>query len=211
MTDENDPHADRDPSEVLAEIRQEREALEKLKLTLNPQRTRALCGAQTSGGSTCRRFPLKGAQRCALHGGASPLSRLAAEKRLLRGADLAIDRLLDAISEHEGENPCPTCGRINSSRDPAVLKASIALLDRSGFAPGVRLQHSNEESSIGEVRLTIVDVDPDEKAQMKEEDRLIRARVHSSRPEPLQLEDGDTEQPSTDGRNTLVVDLETDR
>ena len=217
MSDETpakDTHAERDPSEVLAEIKLEREAIQREREALeklNPQRMRSLCGAKTSSGSPCRRWPIEGGNRCVLHGGGSPLARMEAEKKLLRGVSVALDRLLDAISEHEGESPCPTCGCNASSRDPSVLRAAIALLDRSGFGPNLRLQHSNDdESSIGEVRLTIVDVDPDEKAQMKEEARLIRTRVRSRpEPEPAQLEEGDAEQPSTDGRNAVVIDLET--
>lgn len=43
------------------------------------------CGAKTKGtGLPCRRAPLRGATRCALHGGLTPQSLAAAEKRLAR-------------------------------------------------------------------------------------------------------------------------------
>ena len=46
---------------------------------------RAVCGARTKGtGLPCRRAPLRGATRCGLHGGLTPQSKAAAEKRLAR-------------------------------------------------------------------------------------------------------------------------------
>lgn len=55
----------------------------------------AICGAQTkSTGQPCRRPPLAGATRCAVHGGLSPQSLAAAEKRLARAeAVKAVARL----------------------------------------------------------------------------------------------------------------------
>lgn len=41
------------------------------------------CGAKTRSGGTCRRWPLAGASRCRLHGGASPQSKAAAKRRLV--------------------------------------------------------------------------------------------------------------------------------
>ena len=193
-------------TQILAGIRAEREALEQIKVTLEQPRRGALCGAKTSAGTPCRRRPIKGGARCVLHGGGSPIAREAAERRLLYGVSLALDRLLDALSEHEHDGPCALCGCNPSSRDPNTLRAAIALLDRSGFGPGLKLQHTNEESDgVREVRLTIVDVDPEVKAQAEEEDRLIRARRHP-RQEPAQLEAGNTEQAKD---NSVSIDRET--
>lgn len=41
------------------------------------------CGARTRSGGTCRRWPLAGASRCRLHGGASPQAQIAAKRRLV--------------------------------------------------------------------------------------------------------------------------------
>ena len=213
MSDEtpaNDPHAELDSHAELAEIRQEREKLEKLKLTLNqPRRDRELCGAKTSGGSSCRRYPIKGGTRCVLHGGGSPLARMEAERRLLYGVSLALDRLLDALSEHEHEGECPTCGCNASSRDPNTLRAAIALLDRSGFGPGLKLTTEDREDGIREVRVTIVEPDPERLAEYEASDREAAAAAKRNAynqeldPEP------EPEQPQpTDGRNALVIDLE---
>ena len=171
-------------TQILKEIRAERESLEKLKLALDqPRRSRELCGAKTSSGSTCRRYPPAGAARCVLHGGASPLSRMAAEQKLLRGVSLALDRLLDALSEHEHEGPCALCGCNPSSRDPNTLRAALGLLDRSGFGPGLRLQHSNEEDEqgISEIRVNIVDVSPQQRAIDEDSNREVEAMRRAER------------------------------
>lgn len=48
------------------------------------------CGAKTKGtGLPCRRPPLRGATRCALHGGLTPQSLAAAERRLARQEAIA--------------------------------------------------------------------------------------------------------------------------
>ena len=95
--------SDPTPVEILTEIRAEREALEKLQTTLGQRRGDLLCGAATSAGTPCRRRPIRGGNRCIMHAGASPLARQEAERRLLLGTSLALDRLLDALSEHEHE------------------------------------------------------------------------------------------------------------
>ena len=178
------------------------------RVTLGQSRRDVLCGAKTSAGTPCRRRPIKGGTKCVLHGGGSPLARQAAERRLLYGTSLAIDRLIDALSEHDHEGPCALCGCNPSSRDPNTLRAAIALLDRSGFGPGLKLQHTSEENDDGirEIRRTIVDPDPERKAEAEEQDRLIRARLHP-RHELTQLEAGDTEQPARKD-NSVVIDLE---
>ena len=124
----------------------------------------ALCGARKlRAGPPCRRSPIRGGTKCALHGGSSPLARQAAERRLLYGVSLAIDRLIDALSEHDHEGPCALCGCSPLARDPVAIRAAIALLDRSGFAPSVRLQHSTEEdASIREVRVNIISPSPEQ-------------------------------------------------
>ena len=131
----------------LAEIRAERVKLEQLKLTLGQPRRGVLCGAKTSAGTPCKRKPIPGGHRCVLHGGGSPIAREAAERRLMYGVSLALDRLLDALSEHEHEGPCALCGCNPASRDPGTLRAAIALLDRSGFGPGLKLTTVDQEKN----------------------------------------------------------------
>ena len=122
------------------------------RVTLGQPRKDALCGAKTSAGTPCRRSPMKGGLRCILHGGGSPLARQAAERRLLYGVSLALDRLIETLSEHDHEGPCPACGCSPIARDPTVLRAALGVLDRSGFGPGLRLQHSTIEDSGGYTR-----------------------------------------------------------
>ena len=183
------------------------ESLERLlQATLGQPRRGALCGAKTSAGTSCRRRPIRGGARCVLHGGGSPIAREAAERRLLYGVSLALDRLLDALSEHEHEGPCETCGCNASSRDPNTLRAAIALLDRSGFGPGLKLT-AEDEQRIGEVRVTIVEPDPEQLSEYEASDRAAAAAVE--RNAYNQELDPEPEQPQpTDGRNALVIDLE---
>ena len=191
-------------TQILAEIRQERESLERLKATLGQPRRGASCGATTSAGTPCKRRPIQGGHRCVLHGGGSPLAREAAERRLLYGVSLALDRLLDALSEHEHDGPCALCGCNASSRDPNTLRAAIALLDRSGFGPGLKLT-AVDEQRIGEIRVTIVEPDPEQLAEYEASDRAAAVERNAYNQEL----DPEPEQPQpTDGRNALVIDLE---
>ena len=188
-------------TQILAEIRAEREALEKIKVDLEQPRRGALCGAKTSAGTPCRRRPIKGGARCVLHGGGSPIAREAAERRLLYGVSLALDRLLDALSEHEHDGPCALCGCNASSRDPNTLRAAIALLDRSGFGPGLTLRTEEEEVRVGEVRVTIVEPDPEQRAADEDSDREVAAMRRAER----QVNSVESQEPERD--NSLVFDL----
>ena len=198
-------------TQILAEIRAEREALEKIKGDLGqPRRAGSTCDAKTASGHPCRRAPIKGGSRCCLHGGASPLARQEAERRLLLGVSLSLDRLLDALSEHD-HPPCDHCGCSPGRADPTVLRAAIALLDRSGFGPGIRLQHSNEEDEQGirEIRVRIIEPSPEQRAADEESDREVAAarraerQANSFEPKPKRLT------PYKD--NSVSINLETDR
>ncbi|HET7398979.1 MAG TPA: HGGxSTG domain-containing protein [Intrasporangium sp.] len=55
---------------------------------------RALCGAKTRNGGTCRKAPLAGATRCANHGGKSPKAQAKARERLaVQAAEREVARL----------------------------------------------------------------------------------------------------------------------
>ena len=126
---------------------------------------------------------------------------------MLYGVSLALDRLLDALSEHEHEAPCALCGCSASSRDPNTLRAAIAILDRSGFGPGLKLTTEDRENGIREVRVRIIEPDPEQLAAYEASDRAALAErnaQYNQEPEP--------EHPTpTDGKNTVSIDLETDR
>ena len=198
--------SDPTPAEILAEIRAEREALEKVQIALKHPHRGAVCGAATSAGTPCKRRPAPGGRRCYVHGGSSPIAREAAERRLLYGVSLALDRLLDALSEHEHEGPCALCGCNASSRDPNTLRAAIALLDRSGFGPGVTFR-TEEEVRVGEVRVTIVEPDPEQLAEYEASDRALRAARNAKYNQGLE----EQEPEPGDDRHTISIDLETDR
>ena len=195
-------------TQILAEIRAEREALETIKVTLGqPRREGAMCGAKTAAGNPCRRAPIVGGSRCCLHGGASPLARQEAERRMLLGVSFALDRLLDAVAEHDHE-PCALCGCDPSKADPTVLRAAVALLDRSGFGPGVRLQHSTEEDEQGirEIQVRIIEPSPEQRAADEDSDREVagarRAERQANSFESQELKRKD---------NSLTFDLGIDR
>ena len=196
-----------DTQNELVEIRAERKRLEKLQLDLQQPRRGALCGAKTAAGGNCKRSPIPGGSRCVLHGGASPLARQEAERRLLLGVSFALDRLLDAVSEHHHAVPCPMCGCNPSRNDPNVLRAAVALLDRSGFGPGVTLSHTNEEHDIREIRVNIVEPDPSQLAEYEASDRAALAARTAKYNQELE----EQEPEPGDDRHTVSIDLETDR
>ena len=174
------------------------------RVAIGHPRKDALCGAKTSAGPPCRRRPIRGGTKCALHGGASPLARQAAERRLLYGVSLALDRILDALEDHD-HPPCDHCGCSPSRADPTVLRAALGLLDRSGFGPGVRLQHSNEES-IREIRVNIIEPSPEQRALDAESDREVAAMRQAN------ANAVESQEPALESKDTsLVFDLETDR
>ncbi len=90
------------------------------------------CTATNRLGERCGRAPIPGGAVCVLHGGRAPQTVAAAKARLLAGADLAIDYLLELLVP---KPPCLTCGRSDTDRDPVVLRACQLVLDRSGFGP----------------------------------------------------------------------------
>ena len=172
------------------------------RVTLGQSRRDVLCGAKTSAGTPCRRRPIKGGTKCVLHGGGSPLARQAAERRLLYGVSLALDRLIDAVSEHEHEGPCELCGCSPLARDPVVLRAALGVLDRSGFGPGLRLQHSTEDQEgISEIRVNIIEPSPEQRAANEDSDREVAAMRRAER----QVNSVESHEPERD--NSLVFDL----
>ena len=176
------------------------------------RREGALCGAETSAGTPCRRSPIKGGTKCVLHGGASPLARQAAERRLLYGVSLALDRLLDVLAEHEHEGPCALCGCSPLARDPVVIRAALGLLDRSGFGPNVRLEHSTEDQQIREIRVNIVQPDPKQLEEYAASDRAALAERNARYNQELEEREPPTtdgEHADTDGKNAVSIDLET--
>jgi len=94
------------------------------------------CSATNRAGQPCGRSPHPGAVVCLMHGAAAPQVRESARLRLLAGADLAIDYLLNLLVPLP---PCPTCGRSDADRDPVVVRACQLVLDRAGFGPNASI------------------------------------------------------------------------
>ena len=131
---------------------------------------------------------------------------------MLLGVSFSLDRLLDAVAEHDHE-PCPTCGCDPSKADPTVLRAAIALLDRSGFGPGVRLQHTTEEDDQGlrEIRVRIIEPSPEQLAADEDSDREVAAARRAERNAGFnQKIDTSKPEPEPD-RHTISINLETDQ
>ena len=177
------------------------------RVTLGQSRRDVLCGAKTSAGTPCRRRPMKGGTKCVLHGGGSPLARQAAERRLLYGVSLALDRLIDVLSEHDHEGPCELCGVSALTRDPVVIRAALGVLDRSGYGPGLTLRTEEEEVRVGEVRITIVEPDPEQLAEYEASDRALQAARTAKYNQELE----EQEPKPGDDKHRLLIDLETNR
>ncbi|HXG86739.1 MAG TPA: HGGxSTG domain-containing protein [Vicinamibacterales bacterium] len=95
------------------------------------------CTATNRAGQPCRRKPIRGGTVCIMHGGLAPQTLAAAKLKLMAGRDLAIDALINALGSH---GPiCEACGRSDSDRDPAVIRAAQIVLDRTGFGPSATL------------------------------------------------------------------------
>lgn len=73
------------------------------------------CSGTNREDGQCGRPSIPGGTVCTNHGGKAPQTREAARRRLLAGADLAIDHLLGML---EPRPPCETCGRSDADRDP---------------------------------------------------------------------------------------------
>jgi hypothetical protein len=71
------------------------------------------CGAKKRNGEPCRRWPLKGTNRCRLHGGASPQAQKRARERIIGAADLAAARLIEFMNDKR----VPYSVRLAATRD----------------------------------------------------------------------------------------------
>ena len=113
------------------------------------------------------------------------------------------------------KGPCPACGCSPVARDPVVLRAALGVLDRSGFGPGLRLQHSTDnEGTLREVRVTIVEPDPKQLEEYAASDRAAlaerNAKFNQELEEQAELDaTSEGKHSAADGRNAISLDLET--
>jgi hypothetical protein len=113
--------------------------------------TVTFCGATTRDGAPCRRAVKPGFTRCKLHGGDSPAARAKAEEFLL-AARVKSAGVLDRIVESYNATACDKCGRGDDVH--AVIRAAIAVLDRTGFGPRATLtvERGSREATMPWVR-----------------------------------------------------------
>lgn len=97
------------------------------------------CAGTNRHGEPCGNPPIPGGHVCRLHGGLAPQVQRSAKVRLLEGADLAIDYLLNLLTPRP---PCEHCGRSDADRDPTVVRACQLVLDRSGFHPSLTVEYA---------------------------------------------------------------------
>ena len=74
---------------------------------------------------------------CIAHGAAAPQVREAAIRRLLAGADLAIDYLIGVLTPRP---PCVHCGRSDDDRNPVCVAAAKAVLKDSGISMPLQVE-----------------------------------------------------------------------
>ncbi|PWJ51821.1 hypothetical protein SAMN06264364_120100 [Quadrisphaera granulorum] len=79
----------------------------------------AVCGAKTRSGGTCQTAPMRGTNRCRMHGGAAPQTQKKARERLLAAADPLMAMLLKIA--------------MSSDNEVVRLRATMDALDRAGL------------------------------------------------------------------------------
>jgi hypothetical protein len=99
------------------------------------------CGAITrESGQPCKHAPIPGGTRCRLHGGNSAGARKLADARmrelLKEVVGPAINTLIEMMTPRDR---CEHCGR--SDAPASRTRAAIAILDRTGHFPSMRVEH----------------------------------------------------------------------
>jgi hypothetical protein len=142
------------------------------------------CSATNRRGERCELAKMPGATVCHFHGAKAPQVIRAAKERLIRGADYAIDCILDIIKVRP---PCPTCQRVD---DPKVqLRASQVLLDRAGLGPTSTIEIDDKnakdqawakwlsETQLNQIAEWILEAKLKEEQQQSYEAQLLAAQV----------------------------------
>ena len=173
-------------------------------MELEPRRQ---CVGSNRQGNRCGKPPIPGGDVCILHGGGTPQVRRAARLRLLAGADLAIEYLVNMLEPRE---TCPTCGRSDLDRDPVVVRACQLVLDRAGFHPSVtveQVQHRPPDRTPWRQWLL-----PGQLEQIAEWMHEAKRRMNAGEPVPTPvpaLEAHAEEQPISHWLTPMVIEGET--
>jgi hypothetical protein len=109
------------------------------------------CTATSAAGTPCGAWAIVGGTVCHYHGGATPGARQAAQNRMLALLSPALERLARIL---QTSPPCETCGRSDTDLDPSVVKAIQIVLDRTGFAPHIKVDFTQDTTTGYEKWLT---------------------------------------------------------
>lgn len=94
------------------------------------------CTATVKDGSRCKKNPCYGSNVCEVHGGATPLGKTEAKRKLLLLVEPALAALEKALACEDW---------------PVVVRAATVLLDRAGFGPTSKLIVENEVVDFSEL------------------------------------------------------------
>jgi hypothetical protein len=106
------------------------------------------CTATNRSGERCGRASALGQFVCDAHGAKAPMSIKAGRERLLAMVEPAFDALLRALSHGPA---CELCGRTDDDKNPTVVAAAKAVLDRCGFGPHATLDVSSTDRPLEDV------------------------------------------------------------
>jgi hypothetical protein len=97
------------------------------------------CRGSNRLGERCKRRPIPGGFVCVLHGGAAPLVKAQAKKRLLAMVEPAFQVLLDAMQSQD-EN--------------VAVRAAKIVLDRAGFGPQSKVVVQDDREDLSRLSKT---------------------------------------------------------
>ena len=170
---------------------------------------RRQCTATNRQGQRCGKPPIRGGEVCILHGGGLPHVKEKARLRLLAGADLAINYLVNML---EPRDPCPTCGRSDLDRDPVVVRACQLVLDRAGFHPSVTVEQVRQQPQDRTPwRQWLLPGQLEQMTQMLDwrRDAIRRMNAGEAIPDPLPALEAPAEQPISHWLTPMVIEGET--
>lgn len=129
------------------------------------------CSATTKlHGRRCNRMAVVGAHVCELHGGASPMAKAQARKRLMMLVEPAFEMLIKAMESNDMKSG---------------VRAAEIILDRAGFGPKATLQIQDERDNLANLST--------EELQARAERLAARARLlaEQKKQEEAQYQEGE--------------------
>lgn len=122
-------------------------------------------------GQQCGRYCASGLTVCAIHGGANPMLKNEAARRLALARDPAIE-VLTNVCERFNEETCPMCGYPDADHNEtkAAVAAAKVILDRTGFGPTSKLEIAQTDGAMDVQHWT-----PEERAELTRLGRELKA------------------------------------